>query len=102
MKKSYPAKLENLGAIAADIESFCASNGLEDKRENCVEIFVRDTAPAFNPLSDVAPPDLTSNIEDRKVGGLGVFFLRKNMDRLSYRRVGGVNELMMVKNIHPK
>ena len=30
MKKSYPAKLENLGAIAADIESFCASNGLED------------------------------------------------------------------------
>lgn len=136
MKKSYPAKLENLGAIAADIESFCASNGLEDmcfqinlcveevfancveygyskdssksveieiaKRENCVEIFVRDTAPAFNPLSDVAPPDLTSNIEDRKVGGLGVFFLRKNMDRLSYRRVGGVNELMMVKNMHPK
>ena len=67
-----------------------------------MEIFVRDTAPAFNPLSDVAPPDLTSNIEDRKVGGLGVFFLRKNMDRLSYRRVGGVNELMMVKNIHPK
>ena len=136
MKKSYSAKLENIGAITADIENYCASNGLDDicfqinlcveevfancveygysqdpsksveieiaKRGNRVEIFVRDTARAFNPLLDVVPPDLTSSLEDRKVGGLGVFFLRKNMDKLSYRRIGGINELMMVKNIKPK
>lgn len=136
MKKSYPAKLENLRAIASDIEDFCALNGLEKecfqinlcveevfancvvygysqdssknveieiaRRGNRVEIFVRDTARAFNPLSDVEPPDLSSKLEDRKVGGLGVFFLRRNMDELSYRRKGGVNELMMVKNIGHK
>ena len=43
------------------------------------EVQIEDCAPPFNPLS-LPEPDITENIEDRKIGGLGVFLIRQVMD----------------------
>ena len=61
-----------------------------------VEVQIRDTAPAFNPLS-IPEPDITEDIEDRKIGGLGVFLLRQVMDDIIYRYEDGKNILVLVK-----
>ncbi|HTN65638.1 MAG TPA: ATP-binding protein [Burkholderiaceae bacterium] len=57
-----------------------------------VEVEVRDAGNAFDPLS--APvPDLSLDLEQRQVGGLGVHFLRTLMDEVRYERRDGENRL---------
>jgi serine/threonine-protein kinase RsbW len=61
-----------------------------------IEIQIMDTAPPFNPLS-VPEPELDTTIEDRKIGGLGVFLARQVMDEISYRYENGKNILVLIK-----
>ena len=56
-----------------------------------------DDAPAFNPLEDNPEPDLTSKLEDRPIGGLGIYLVHQLMDEISYRREGGRNHLTLIK-----
>jgi serine/threonine-protein kinase RsbW len=60
------------------------------------EVQIEDSAPPFNPLS-IPEPDITEDIEDRKIGGLGVFLIRQVMDDIIYRYEAGKNILVMVK-----
>jgi len=65
---------------------------------DAVTMTVEDDGPQFDPLS-LPPPDLTVSLADRKVGGLGVFLVRKLMDTVSYERVAGRNQLRMSKRL---
>ncbi|WP_372398795.1 ATP-binding protein [Azospirillum sp. HJ39] len=58
---------------------------------------VEDDAAAFDPFDEAPPPDLTSDVEDRRVGGLGVFLVKKTMDRAIYRREGNRNLVLLAK-----
>jgi anti-sigma regulatory factor (Ser/Thr protein kinase) len=59
---------------------------------------VEDDGRPFNPLT--APqPDLTSAVEDRPVGGLGIHLVRSLMDHVDYRHESGKNHLMMRKQL---
>jgi phosphoserine phosphatase RsbU/P len=59
---------------------------------------VEDDGRPFNPLT--APqPDLTSTIEDRPVGGLGIHLVRSLMEQVVYRRESGKNHLIMSKRL---
>jgi serine/threonine-protein kinase RsbW len=60
------------------------------------EIQIEDFAPPFDPLS-IPEPDITEAIEDRKIGGLGIFLIRQVMDDIVYRYENGKNILVMVK-----
>ena len=62
-----------------------------------VTVEVTDDGRPFDPLKDAPPPDLESDVEDRPIGGLGVYFVRKMMDDVRYRREDGKNCLTMVK-----
>jgi len=53
-----------------------------------------DTGQPFNILA-LPPPDLTADIEQRRVGGLGVLFIRTLMDHVTYRRDGNQNILQL-------
>ena len=64
---------------------------------DCVEVEIADTAPRFDPLS-MPEPDLESSIDNRRIGGLGVFLIRQVMDGVSYRYENGKNILLMTKN----
>jgi serine/threonine-protein kinase RsbW len=60
------------------------------------EVRIEDTSPAFDPLS-IPEPDITKDIDDRKIGGLGIFLIRQVMDDIIYRYEDGKNILVLVK-----
>jgi anti-sigma regulatory factor (Ser/Thr protein kinase) len=47
----------------------------------------------------MAEPNIENSIEDRKIGGLGIFFVRKIMEEVTYKRDGNKNVLTMTKSI---
>ena len=53
---------------------------------------IEDNGPQFDPLA-LPPPDVTANLAERPIGGLGLFLVRQLMDAVSYDRVGGRNRL---------
>ena len=57
-------------------------------------LIVEDNGPAFNPL-DVPEADLTSGIDDRRVGGIGLHLVRKYADRIDYQCVEERNILTL-------
>jgi anti-sigma regulatory factor (Ser/Thr protein kinase) len=63
-----------------------------------LRVTVADNAPAFNPL-DVPAPDLTTPIEEREVGGLGIHFVKSLMDSVQYRRQNGRNHVRLTKKV---
>ena len=58
----------------------------------------KDQGPPFDP-STTPPRDLTSELEKRKVGGLGVYFVRRVMDSISHEYRDGMNVVTMTKKI---
>ena len=63
-----------------------------------VSINIEDDAKPFNPLEKV-DPDFPENVEEAKIGGLGILIIRKIMDNVTYERSQGTNKLTMKKNI---
>jgi serine/threonine-protein kinase RsbW len=63
-----------------------------------VTMSIEDDGAAFDPLT-LPEPDIQAKIDDRRVGGLGVFLVRKLMDTVSYQRNGSRNQLRMIKHI---
>jgi serine/threonine-protein kinase RsbW len=70
-------------------------NCFQDGGSEGLVIEIRDTGKAFD-MQSLAPPDLTSNIEDRDIGGLGVFLIRKVADESHYVRQNDQNILRLV------
>ncbi len=67
-----------------------------------VELRIADSAPAFDPFANAPMPDLDAPIEDRAIGGLGVYLIRELMDRAEYRREKGQNVLFMARAWSPE
>ncbi len=66
-------------------------------KANAIEIMIHESGEPFDP-NDVWKPDTGSAIEDRPIGGLGIYFVRKVMDEVEYRvDVDGVKTLRMIK-----
>ncbi len=67
-----------------------------DNKDTCLEIEISDHGVAFDPLS-LPDPDICAPLEDRRIGGLGIFMMKKIMDEVRYRRENDENVLTMVK-----
>lgn len=61
---------------------------------NVLQAEVADAAPAFNPLL-TPPPDISSPLEERQPGGLGIALVRALTDELTYERRDDRNRLTM-------
>jgi anti-sigma regulatory factor (Ser/Thr protein kinase) len=59
--------------------------------ERCAAEVVDNGRP-FDP-SAAPPPDLTSSLEERDAGGLGIHLILNMVDRVEYRREDGQNRL---------
>lgn len=57
-----------------------------------------DNGLSFDP-TQVPEVDVTSPIEERTVGGLGIFLIRSIMNEVTYQRLDGKNRLVMKKNL---
>jgi anti-sigma regulatory factor (Ser/Thr protein kinase) len=49
-----------------------------------ITVILTDYGDSFDP-SVVPAPDLKADLSDRKIGGLGLFLMRKLMDEIDYR-----------------
>jgi serine/threonine-protein kinase RsbW len=73
-----------------DIELYFEKTGEELKLEIC------DDGHEFDPtLRD--EPDIMLELDERPVGGLGIFLVRKLMDHVTYKRSGNKNHLFLTK-----
>jgi serine/threonine-protein kinase RsbW len=54
-----------------------------------------DEGKPFDPIA-MDTPNLKAELSERKIGGLGIFLLRKVMDEVHYRRQDGRNILTLV------
>ena len=70
---------------------------MEDNPPKITLTFIDQGIP-YNPLES-KDPDITLDIEDREIGGLGIFLVKKTMDELSYEYVDGQNILTMKKEL---
>jgi anti-sigma regulatory factor (Ser/Thr protein kinase) len=59
---------------------------------------LRDDGKPFDPLG-VPEPDLSVDLEDRHVGGLGMHFVRSLLDSVVYKRSNGWNVLTLEKRL---
>ena len=57
-------------------------------------LVVEDNGPPFNPLES-GEPDLTSGVDERSVGGMGLYLVRKYPDRVDYRCIDDRNILTL-------
>ena len=57
-----------------------------------------DKGKAFNPLAK-PDPDITLSVEEREIGGLGIFLTKKYMDSVLYERKDNQNILTFTKTI---
>ena len=66
-------------------------------RDGAITIIMVDHGESFDP-SVIPLPDLKADLSERKIGGLGIFLMRKLMDEVHYesRRDRG-NVLTMIK-----
>ena len=69
-----------------------------DSSPEKLTITIEDDGRPFDPLHDAPAPDLTSALEDRPVGGLGIHFVREMMDEMTYRHEDGKNCLALTLN----
>ncbi|MDE5589558.1 MAG: ATP-binding protein [Acetatifactor sp.] len=60
-----------------------------------------DKGVQYDPLAK-ADPDITLSAEERDIGGLGIYMVKKTMDDVSYEYKDGQNILKIKKNIQEK
>lgn len=81
--------------IEADIREVPPeSDGGDEKVE--ARIWLSDQGTPFDPFSG-EDPDIHLPIEERPVGGLGIYMVKRFMDRVSYERKDGRNVVSIVK-----
>ena len=57
-----------------------------------------DNGKPFNPL-ERDDPDITLSAEERSIGGLGIFMVKKTMNSMNYEFKNGQNILTIIKNL---
>ena len=67
-----------------------------EENPNAVLMTFIDGGKPYNPLEQEAP-DTTLSIEERDVGGLGIFLVKKNVDEIAYEYTDGKYILRMKK-----
>lgn len=68
------------------------------KSDNTLKLQFKDNGKPYNPL-DSKEPDITASAEDRSIGGLGIFMVKKMLDRVEYKYVDNYNILTLTKNL---
>ena len=72
------------------VQIFPSGNGLT--------VQIADSGRPFNPLAN-PEPRLNASLEEREIGGLGIYLARKVMDRIDYEREDGKNILTLTKRL---
>ena len=89
----------NIARYAYDPDTGPATVRVEvDPDQMIVSITFIDHGKPYDPLSTKAP-DITAPVEERPIGGLGIFLVRKTMDDVAYEYRNGKNILRIKKKM---
>ena len=81
---------DSVGTVTVRVES--------GNTPKAVFLTFTDNGIPYNPL-ETEDPDVTSSSEERKIGGLGIYLVKKNMDEMKYEYVNQQNRLWMEKRL---
>lgn len=70
-----------------------------EKNDNVLSIKFSDGGVEFDPLKK-EDPDVNASLEERQIGGLGIFLCKQMMDSLEYRFENHCNEFRMNLNLN--
>ena len=68
------------------------------KIDNSLVFIITDTGVEFDPTK-AKEANINLSAEERSIGGLGIFLIRKIMDTIEYQRVGDKNTLTLTKKL---
>lgn len=71
---------------------------LMEKSGNVLIITIIDDGQPYDPTKKT-DPDINLDVENRPIGGLGIFLIKKTMDEVTYERKNGKNHLVMTKKL---
>lgn len=69
-----------------------------DKDKQEVKLSIEDNGIKFNPLEH-QDPNTSSSIDDRTIGGLGIFLVKNNVDNIIYKYEDNKNILILSKTV---
>lgn len=69
-----------------------------EKNNHTVHIQILDNGIPFDPLEKSAP-DTVSSLEERAIGGLGIFLAKQLSETITYARVDDKNQLDILVNL---
>lgn len=84
-------------AYSPDVGKATVRFSVEEKPLEVTITFIDNGIP-FNPL-EKSNPDTSLSAEERPIGGLGIFLVKKSMDMVEYEYKNGQNILKIKKNI---
>lgn len=67
-----------------------------EENPRSISITFIDSGMPYNPLEH-EDPDTSLGVEEREIGGLGIFLVKKNVDKISYEHKDGQNVLRLTK-----
>lgn len=65
--------------------------------EDSITILISDQGVPFNPLNS-DNPNMSTTLMEREAGGLGLFFVKKFIDRIDYKRINNKNHVYLRQN----
>lgn len=107
--RGWPAKwIMNLNLSLDELITNTVSYGYQDTDEHEIRVMlterngtlvavVEDDGLAFDPFGTVPAPDLEADVEERSIGGLGVYFVKTLMDEVAYERVENCNRITLIQ-----
>ena len=70
-----------------------------DLKGRWLRVTLSDAGKPFNPLQK-DDPDITLPASERRIGGLGIFMVKKSMDYMYYEYKDGKNHISICKKLH--
>lgn len=103
-KKTLSPLFISIDEIFSNISNYAYTGSFEDivirleVEENPLSMSLTfiDNGSAFNPLT-IEDPDTQSDVKERKIGGLGIFMVKKLMDEVKYEFIDNKNHLTIKK-----
>lgn len=84
------------GKPSEELEIFCHNS------HHRFEVEIRDKGALFNPIESEISPKIDVPIEQRSIGGLGIYLIRTLLDESSYQRIGDENVLRLTIRLDAK
>ena len=107
--RGWPVKwILNLNLSLDELITNTVSYGYQDTDEHEIRVTLTDQSGslvvvleddgiAFDPFTAAPEPDLEASAEERRIGGLGVYFVKTLMDEATYERLDSHNRITLIQ-----